>query len=173
MTGVLGAQLRTGRWQLVNSVSSASFSTRNFGLVRVTGHVPIVASWVDVDDAGHPSGVHAQLDLAGIDTGNARRDRDLRGPRLLATAQFPTMTLAACAIRRVDDGWALAGRLAARGRTVDLAVVAGPARETAPGVLTVHATTAFDRRDLGVAAPRLLIGRRVVVTIDVSFRRPE
>lgn len=173
MTGVLGTQLRAGRWHLVSSVSSASFSARNFGVVRVTGHVPIVASWVDVDDSGRPSGVSAELDLAGIDTGNARRDRELRGPRLLDTAQFPTMTFAGGPRHPAGEGWEFVGRLAGRGRTVDLTVVAGPARETAPGVLTVHATALFDRRVLGIAAPRILIGRRIVVTIDVSYRRPE
>ena len=172
MTHTIAGQLRTGRWQLVSSLSSASFTVRNFGALRVTGHVPITAAWVDIDDLGRPGRVHAELDLAGVDTGNVRRDRDLRTPRLLDTERFPGMTFTGAGQAPTADGVQLPGRLTAHGRFVDLTLTAGPVREVQPDVLGVRATTEFDRRDLGITAPRFLIGAHIAVIIDAAFRRP-
>jgi len=36
--------------------------------------------------------------------------------------------------------------------------------------LTIKATARFDRRDLGIRAPRLMIGRKVQVQINAQFR---
>ena len=72
--------------------SSASFSVSNFGVNTVRGIVPIRAATVVVAADRLINRVHATLDLAGIDTGNARRDKDLRSHRLLDTDQFPDVT---------------------------------------------------------------------------------
>lgn len=172
MTDTLASQLRTGRWQLVNSLSSARFSVRNLGVRRVSGHVPITAAWVDVNDHGHPRHVQAELDLVGIDTGNTRRDRDLRAPRLLDTDHFPTMAFTSADPVSTADGWQVPGQLAAHGHTVDLTLTVGPARETQPDLLTVHASTEFDRRDLGIIAPSFLIGTHILIIIDAAFHGP-
>lgn len=163
MTGVL-----TRRWELVNSLSSAACAARNFGIKTVRGQVPVRQAYVDVDAAGQPLAVHAELDLAGLATGNARRDRDLRKPHLLDSDRFPTVTFTGRAGEPDDGGWQLPGRLAARGVEIDvvLAAVVGQDGDR----VTVHATTTFDRRDLGVRAPLFLIGRRIAVTIDAVLR---
>lgn len=172
MTDTIASQLPTGRWQLVNSLSSARFTARNLGAHRVSGHVPITAAWVDINDHGYPRHVRAELDLAGIDTGKTRRDRDLRAPRLLDTDHFPTMTFTSTDPVSTAEGWQLPGQLAAHGHTVDLTLTVGPARETQPDLLTVHASTELDRRDLGITAPSFLIGTHILITIDAAFRRP-
>ena len=50
--------------------------------------------------------------------------------------------------------------------TVEAELTTGPAN----GSLAIHATARFDRRALGVKAPRLMIGREIAVEISAEFR---
>jgi polyisoprenoid-binding protein YceI len=157
---------RTGRWELVPARTSAGFAVRSLGVAIVHGQIPVTAAWVDVDAAGRPKAVHAELDLTCIDTGNPRRDRDLRKPRLLDTAHHPALTFDGIAADTTIDGM-LTGRAATR---VSLDITSVTPSDA--GMITAHATTAFDRVALGVRAPRFLIGRRIAVVIDVTFAPP-
>ncbi len=172
MTGVLARSITTGRWDVLNSLSSAEFAVRNLAVKTVRGCIPIREASVEVDSSGHATSVQAVLDLAGIDTGNARRDRDLAKPHLLATEQYPTLTFHAGRAETDADGWKLVGRLDAHGTStevlLDVRVIGG----VDPGRIAVRATTSFDRRELGIRVPRFFIGRRITVTIDAILRRP-
>jgi hypothetical protein len=50
--------------------------------------------------------------------------------------------------------------------TTDAELTSGPS----DGVVTVHATARFDRRAVGVRAPRVMIGREIAVEISAEFR---
>jgi polyisoprenoid-binding protein YceI len=162
--------LATGRWRAVPGCTSATFTVRNFGLRHVTGSVPVAEAWVEVDAAGVPRHVRATLDLRAVDTGNARRDADLQKPHLLDTAHCPTLTFAGTPYGSIGGGWTIAGSLAGRCATevvLDAAVEAVTERE-----ITVSATVRLDRRELGVRAPRLLIGRCLEVVVTATFCAP-
>jgi polyisoprenoid-binding protein YceI len=162
MIGVLSR-----RWELMTTLSSAGFTVRNLGRT-VHGRVPIRHASVEVDGAGRPTSVHAELDLASVDTAHARRDRDLRKPHLLDTGRFPTMTFTSTSVEADGDSWLLPGRLAGCGGEIDL-VLTATARHDGDQV-TVHATASFDRRELGIRAPRIMIGRRIDVLIEAALR---
>src|SRR6476469_8092679 len=102
-----------GEWRIVRTNSSAQFSVRNFGVKTVRGIVPISNATVVVADGGRITAVKATLHLAGLDTANARRDKDLRGHRLLDTDQYPDVTFDCTDIRARAGGWRLAGTLGA------------------------------------------------------------
>ena len=155
------------RWELMTSLSSAGFTVRNLGRT-VRGQVPIRSASVEVDGVGRPISVHAELDLGSIDTAHARRDRDLRKPHLLNSDRFPTMTFTSTNVEAHDDGWLLSGPLAARGAEIDVTLTT-TVRHDGEHV-TVHGTAVFDRRALGIRAPRLMIGRRIEVAIDAVLR---
>jgi polyisoprenoid-binding protein YceI len=150
----------TTRWSVQHTLSCASFAVRNLGMLTVRGNVPITHGSVVVDAVGNPVQVQAQLDLAALDTGNSRRDRDLAKPRLLDLAKFPTLTFSGGPGQAAEDGWTVPGRLSAHGSTIEITlhVVRNGEQFTA--------TTSFDRTDLGIRAPRLMIGRRIAVRID-------
>ena len=168
-TGV-AAGVPVGRWTIDPGNSAAEFAVRNFGVNTVRGTVPIREATVVVAENDRISTVHAGLHLAGIDTANAKRNRDLRGHRLLDTEQFPDLTFTATEVRANEDGWLLTGSMTAHGATIpltlDVTLTTGPTN----GQFTVHATTTFDRRDLGIKAPRLVIGHDVRIQIDAQFR---
>ncbi len=169
-TSSAGVAIPAGTWTIVPSNSTAQFSVRNFGLRTVRGIVPIHDASVVVTEGGRITAVHARLHLAGIDTGNVRRDRDLRGRRLLDTEQFPDVTFDCTDTRRTADGWSLAGTLGAHGVAVAVTTEAELTGGPAEGVLTVHATARFDRRSVGVRAPRVMIGREIAIEISAEFR---
>jgi polyisoprenoid-binding protein YceI len=173
MTRLLSPPLTAGRWDVQNTLSCARFAVRNLGWKTVRGSVPIRDAAVQVDRTGQPVSVDATLELAGIDTANPRRDRDLAKPRLLGTEHYPTLTFQGYRVETDESGWKVTGTLTAHGATtdvlLDVRVVDGAG---APDQVAVHASTSFDRRELGIQAPRFMIGREVTITIDAVLRRP-
>jgi polyisoprenoid-binding protein YceI len=150
----------TTRWTVQHTLSCASFAVRNLGLRTVRGRVPISHAAVVVDTDGNPVEIHAELDLAGLDTANARRDRDLAKPSLLDLAKFPSLTFSGGPGEATAAGWTVPGRLSAHGSTIEITLHVVRDGEQ------IIATTSFDRADLGIRAPRLMIGRRITVRID-------
>lgn len=159
----------TGRWRHVATATTTTFTVRNFGLNKVTGTLPVAEAWVDVDADGVPQGVTAVLDLRAVETGNARRDRDLQKPNLLDTANQPTLTFAGVP-QAGPGGWTVTGTLAGRRSadvTLDVQIVSATAAQ-----ITVQGSAEIDRRALGVRAPRFLVGRRLRITVTGVFRAP-
>ena len=168
MTTTALAELASGRWTVDLAHSTATFRVSGLGRA-VTGAVPVIEGVVEVA-GGLPSTITGSLDLDAISTGNARRDRDLRKPRFLDLDRHPTMTFTADSVTASQAGWSVAGRLTARGATVRLAgdvEVSDQDRSTA--ALTAH--TWLDRRILGIRAPRIMIGRRIDITVTATIRR--
>jgi hypothetical protein len=61
-----------------------------------------------------PVSIRAELDPRGIDTGNRRRDSDLRGARFLAAGRWPAITYQASAVQASGAGWTIDGTLAVK-----------------------------------------------------------
>lgn len=159
--------LPTGEWVLDPVRTTASFAVRN-GPGTVHGTVPTTAGSVRVN--GADVRVQAELDLSALDTGNPRRDHDLRKPHLLDLDRHPRMRFVADDVRGSDGRWELVGTLSLRGRDVPVTL----AVTGADGLDQILVgTTRLDRRDVGVRAPRFLIGRWVEVTVHaVLVREP-
>ena len=119
MTTTSPAGLAAGRWT-ADPACSPRLHGEQLGRT-VTGTVPITEGIVEVDGAGRPGGNRRPLDLAAIDTGNTRRDKDLRKPKLLDLNRYPTMTFAADTITASPGRWRVTGQLAARNTSVQLA----------------------------------------------------
>jgi polyisoprenoid-binding protein YceI len=159
----------TGRWVVDPERSSARFSVRNFGVRTVSGSVPVLAGSLEIDDGGCPRRVAAELDLSALDTGNARRDADLRKRSLLDLDTHPVLTYAADEFEVGPQGWSARGRLCARGTSCPVPVLGVPAGTDAS--LHLVGTAVLDRTALGIRAPRLLIGREVSVVVDAWLDR--
>lgn len=162
---------RAGHWTLaMGRTPVARFTVPNLMVRRVSGTVPITSVEVVVDDDGTTS-VQLALDLSRIDTGNPRRDKDLRKPGLLDLDAHPTMRFVAERVEP-DDGedWMVYGQLTVKGVTADL-----PARARVgldgPDEATVHATATLDRRSVGVKAPSFMIGTRVDIEVEAPLVR--
>lgn len=166
---------RTTRRELIPSLCRARFAVRNLGCGTVTGEIPVIAGSVETAPDGTPLTVRASLDLGSLTTGNARRDHDLRTPSLLDLDRYPTLEFTGRPERAAQEpdarGWTVRGTLEAHGARVPITLAAeavegsdGPA-----GVTTIRASGEFDRRDLSIRAPRIIIGRRVRVLLEVAL----
>jgi polyisoprenoid-binding protein YceI len=104
-----------GRWSVVPAASDVAFSVRELGLVSVHGSFPVVDGTVEVDGSGRPVSVRATLDARGIATGNARRDRDLRGPKFLAADRWPALSFTSREVHGAGpEEWTVVGTLQVR-----------------------------------------------------------
>ena len=159
----------TGRWTVDPGRSTARFSVGNFGIRTVHGSVPVLAGSLEVDDGGRPRRLSAELDLSRVDTGNARRDADLRKPKLLDLDAHPLLRYEADDFELGPQGWRARGSLAARGTTCPVTVLGVPA--TTGSSLHLVGTAVVDRTALGVRAPSLVIGREVAVVVDAWLDR--
>ena len=165
MTTTSPVALSTGRWTVDPAHSTATFRVGNLGRT-VTGTVPVTEGTVVID--GQHSAITGSLDLGAIDTGNARRDSDLRKPRFLDLDRHPAITFAADTITAAPAGWRVTGDLTARGTSARLdgeVEVSGQGRSA-----TVTARTQLDRRALGIRAPRILIGHAIDITVTATIR---
>lgn len=168
MTTTASVELASGRWTVDLAHSAATFRVSTLGRT-VTGTVPIIEGVVDIGAGGLPTAITGSLDLGAINTGNARRDSDLRKPRFLDLDRHPTMTFAADSVTASPAGWSVAGRLTARGAIVQVAGDAEVSGQDRSAVLTAH--TRLDRRILGVRALRIMIGHRIDITVTATIRR--
>jgi polyisoprenoid-binding protein YceI len=157
--------LSTGRWTVDPAHSTATFRVGNLGRT-VTGTVPITEGTVVID--GQHSAITGSLDLGAIDTGNARRDKDLRKPKFLDLDRYRTMTFTADTITIAPAGWRVTGQLTARGTSVRLAGHVDVSAEYTSATLTAH--TQLDRRALGIRAPRIMIGNHIDITVTATIR---
>jgi polyisoprenoid-binding protein YceI len=170
------AGLAVGRWTVDPAHSTATFRVHSLGRT-VSGNVPITEGTVDVDESGRPRAISGSLDLGAIDTGNPRRDKDLRKPRFLDLDRYPAMTFAADSAAdsttETPAGWRVTGQLAVRGTSVRLAgdaAVSPHHRSAHDRSATVTAHTQLDRRTLGIRAPRIMIGHAIDITVTAELR---
>jgi polyisoprenoid-binding protein YceI len=165
-----------GEWIADLAASTVSFTVRNFGLRSVTGQVPLVSASVTVGPGGQPVSVRAELDARGIDTGDRRRDRDLRRARFLATDRWPAITFQASSVQASGAGWAIAGTLTVRDRDCPVRLDVGGTdiipNDPAASV-NVCASARLDRRSVGVnSAPAFLIGHTILLSLAIRLRPP-
>ncbi|MGH3213440.1 MAG: YceI family protein [Trebonia sp.] len=168
MTTTSPAGLAVGRWTVDPAHSTATFRVRSLGRT-VTGTVPVTEGTMDVDESGRPRTIDGLLDLGAIDTGNPRRDKDLRKPRFLDLGRYPAMTFAAESITASPGDWRVTGALAVRGTSVRLADDAAVSSHDESATVTAH--TRLDRRALGIRAPAIMIGHAIDITVTATLRR--
>ncbi len=171
MTTLLPA-LPTGTWTVEPAETVAQFRARDVVRKTVVGSLAVLTGRVEVSPQGVPLHLAAELDLSSVETGNRKRDGDLRGPRFFDASRDPSLTVTAGPAEIGDDGrWHLSGELAMKGRScpVDLTVDVVDLRD---GRAEVRATAALDRRALGITVPRLLVGHAVLVDVHAVLRGP-
>lgn len=153
-----------GEWSLVPEATMVRFRVRDKLVTTVQGTFPVLYGSVSIGD-GEASDVCVELDAAGVDIGNARRDRDLRAARFLDVLEHPTIVVTAEAAGAEPGGWRLAAGVAARGRAARRPSTSSrsPRRAPRPGPAS---RDACDRAALGIRVPTFIVGR--YVDLDVT-----
>jgi polyisoprenoid-binding protein YceI len=179
----LHATAQVTRWQIDPAHSDALFSVRHMGIANVHGSFSGVTGSAMLDDKNMAqSSVDATIDTTTVDTGNAMRDKDLRGPNFLDTTQFPTMHFVSTKLVQTNGQWQLIGNLTLHGvtRPVTLALETTGKDQLDPWGKTRRgftATTTISRRDFGVVWSGTLksgdavVDNQVHITLEIELIR--
>ncbi|WP_420120185.1 YceI family protein [Nakamurella sp.] len=176
--GLQARERLAGVWTVVPETARAAFRVRDKLVGHAAGTIPVRSGTVHLASGGDVLSARLELDAAAIDTGNVRRDRDLRKPHFLAAADHPAIVVEAGPAPFDGSGWTLRATLAARGAvapveltvTLDPAADAGSAAGAGP-VVGVRVTGRLDRAPLGMRVPAVVVGRIVELDVHLSFHR--
>ena len=175
--------LGPNQWLVDPGHSAASFSVRHLMVSTVRGQLGAITGTVEYDGKDvRTIKADVSIDVKAINTQNANRDGDLRGPDFFDTAKHPTITFKS---KRVEPGtggvFKLIGDLTIRGTTKEVALdVEAPAPVTKgmKGMVTgTTATTRIKRLDYGLKYNAMVeagpvVGDEVTITIDLEVGRP-
>jgi polyisoprenoid-binding protein YceI len=90
----LQQSIRPGTWTLDPAQSTASCTVRSLA-GTVTGTIPITSATAQAGADGAVDGVSAVLNSAGVQTGNPKRDDDVRSPKFLDSKAHPVLSFSA------------------------------------------------------------------------------
>lgn len=160
--------------------TTVGFKVRHLGLSNVTGTFADYAVRFTLDPADLTSmSVAARIEVASVDTGNERRDADLRSDNFFDAEQHPQIRFQSTSVTEVDgNAFKLAGDLTIHGVTKPV-VLDGELIGVAPGPMGkqrvgIEAHTTIDRRDFGLTWNRLteaggvIAGHEVTIMLDIE-----
>ena len=169
MTATAATTLTDGRWTVDPGSAVATFTVRNWGLLRVRGGVGVTAGTVTVA-GGEPVSAAATLDAASVRTGIARRDADLAGRHFFDCARHPTIAVRTTAVVPDGAGWRADAVLTVAGGDAPLVLHVVRLPDPAPGTVRVRATGVLDRRATPIRVPRAMVGRWIAVEVGAELR---
>lgn len=154
------------RYRVDPTRSSLHFTTRHlFGVGRVAGTMTITSGEVDTAAETGAATVRATLAAVSFDTGNTRRDTDVRGPKFLDAEAHPTLNFEG---GLGPDGRTVHGQLTVRGQTAPVELLLSDVVDS-NGTLAVEASGRIDRYALGVMRARGMAARHLRITISVTL----
>ena len=162
------------KWVFDPAYSTVEFAVRNLWYT-VHGRFRVVEGSIMLDQSDlRQSSVDATIKASSIDTGNKRRDTHLQSRDFLDTGRFPDIRFRSTKVERGKDRDSidLEGDLTINGRTksIVLAVNEMDHSRSPRGEEFVYysATTEIDRFDFGISYGRVMIGRKLKVTINIQ-----
>jgi polyisoprenoid-binding protein YceI len=161
----------TGTYRLDPAASTVTFATRHmFGLGGVTGSFRLVSGEITIADPVASSTASAVIDASSIDTGNSRRDEDVKSVTFLHTQDHPRITFSSSGLVRDGDRWLLHGHITARGTTAPAELVITESRADEDGLL-FRAVTRVDRYAHAITKKKGMAGRYLDLEITARAIR--
>jgi polyisoprenoid-binding protein YceI len=162
-------------WQIDPAHTAAGFSVKHMMISTVRGQFKGVTGTVNWDDQDiSKSSVDVTIDANTVDTGEPKRDADLKSANFFDVAHYPTITFKSVKIEKISAAkMKVAGDLTIRGITKPVVLdVEGPSGAIKDPYgntrVALNATTTINRMDYGVKWNAKLDGG-VVVGDDVNI----
>ena len=166
----------TTTWQIDPAHTAAGFSVKHMMIATVRGQFKGVTGAVNWDDQDISNSiVDVTIDANTVDTGEAKRDADLKSPNFFDVAHYPTITFKSTKIERISAAkMKVAGNLTIHGITKPVVLdVEGPSGAIKDPYgntrVALNATTTVNRMDYGVKWNAKMDGGGIVVGDDVSI----
>jgi polyisoprenoid-binding protein YceI len=172
----LPAAAATSPWQIDPAHTAAQFAVKHMMISTVRGEFKGVTGAVVWDDADiTKSSVNVTIDAATVNTGEPKRDADLRGDHFFDVAKYPTIAFKSTRVEPAGAGKLnVTGDLTIHGITKQVVLdVAGPSAVVKDPMgnsrVAISATTKINRQDFGVKWNATMDGGGVVVGDDVNI----
>jgi polyisoprenoid-binding protein YceI len=162
-------------WQIDPAHTAAGFSVKHMMISTVRGQFKGVTGTVNWDDQDiGKSSVDVTIDANTVDTGEPKRDADLKSANFFDVAHYPTITFKSVKIEKISAAkMKVTGDLTIRGITkpavLDVEGPSGAIKDPYGNTrVALNATTTINRMDYGVKWNAKLDGG-VVVGDDVNI----
>jgi polyisoprenoid-binding protein YceI len=173
------AMAQTSTWISDPLHSEVDFSVTHLAIANVHGRFGSVAAQLQLDPSDiSKSTVKATIDVAGVDTGEAPRDTDLKTTRFFDTANFSTATFTSTSVARSGTGLTVNGNLTLHGVTKPVVLtVEGPLGPVQGMDKKPHsgfsATTTISRTAFGIGTgvPGAIVSDDVKLSIDLDVAK--
>jgi polyisoprenoid-binding protein YceI len=172
------SQLTPGTWNIDPSHSRVGFVGRHLMIAKVRGEFRDFSGVIQIAENPLDSTVEATVDLASVDTGDAKRDEHLRSSDFFTVDEHPQMTFRTSGIKEDDGEYVLYGDLTIKGVTREVefdlefeGVSADPWGGTRAGFT---AETEVNRKDWGLEwnvaleTGGVLVGDKVKIQLDIE-----
>jgi polyisoprenoid-binding protein YceI len=171
-----------GTYSIDTSHSSVEFVGRHLGLAKVRGRFTKFDGTIQIADLPEESSVEVDIDVASVESADARRDEHLRSPDFFHVDEHPSMVFKSTSVTPVADGtWDVAGDLTIRGVTRPVVLHAefegGENSPFGDQRIGFSATTDVNREDwdLGwnvvLESGGLLVGKKIKIDLNVEAIR--
>ena len=161
--------------------TQAQFTIVHLAISKVHGQIPIASGTAEIGDNELPSSVNATLDVTKLDTHDAKRDSDLKGPDFFDAAKYPTITFVSTKIAGTPADFTMTGNLTLHGVTKPVTLTGKVEGRVTDGRGRHHiaytAATTFDRREFGMnwgnfSGGALIAGYDVTIDLEVDAFTP-
>jgi polyisoprenoid-binding protein YceI len=166
----------TTTWQIDPAHTAAGFSVKHMMIAIVRGQFKGVTGTVNWDDQNiSNSVVDVTIDANTVDTGEPKRDADLKSANFFDVAHYPTITFKSTKIERISAAkMKVAGNLTIHGITkpvvLDVEGPSGAVKDPWGNTrVALNATTTVNRMDYGVKWNAKMDGGGIVVGDDVNI----
>jgi polyisoprenoid-binding protein YceI len=175
----LGAQT----YEIDTAHSGASFSVKHMMVTNVSGRFSNVKGKVTYDEKNlAKSAIEATLDVATVNTNDAKRDAHLKTPDFFDAEKYPTMTFKSTRFYKQGATLMIDGTLTLHGvtRPVTLTVeeLSGEVKHPAGTIVRgAVAKTKINRKDYGLTYNKVLdtggvmIGEEIAITLEIELSR--
>ncbi len=169
--------LAADSYKIEGSHTQSAFAVKHLMISTVRGEFGKTEGTVVIDPADVTrSTVEATIDVASVDTRDAKRDEHLRNADFFDVAKFPKITFKSTKVEKAGEGTLkVTGDLTMKGVTKPVVLtVSGPTDEikdpwgnTRRGL---SASTKINRKDFGVSyGPNAAVSDEVAITIDAEL----
>jgi polyisoprenoid-binding protein YceI len=176
----------TATWQIDPAHTAAGFSVRHMMIATVRGQFKGVTGTVFWDDQDiNNSTVDVTIDANTVDTGESKRDADLKSANFFDVKNYPTITFKSTRIEKISAGkMKVTGNLTIHGVTKQVVLdVEGPSGAVKDPWgntrVALNASTTVNRLDYGVKwnakmdSGGMVVGDDVNVNIDLEMTKKE
>ena len=170
------AQASPQSYVLQPQASTVGFET-DFGPDKITGRMPVTQADLKIDFQNVAGSTFTvTLDVAHAEASFPFAAQAMRGPKVLDSAEFPTITFQSTSVKADGDGAAVSGNMTIRGVTHPAQLHAAIYRQqgTVAGdlsLLTIHLTGSVKRSEFGATGWSDMVGDQVRLDILARIER--